>query len=177
MAATRAATLVGGDGIAGGDVCLVIIDPQNDFHDGGSLAVPGADDDTKRTAAFLEKHADRIDTVLVTLDSHQTRHIANPSFWEKPDDAAARPLPFTGIGSKALADGAWRARDPALRDWAESYVAALEAGGLLRHVLRYHAALRVDHAPDGQPRRLLYTCSGGACRRGAPRSRFGPRRR
>ncbi|KAH8047595.1 hydrolase [Aureococcus anophagefferens] len=108
MAATRAATLVGGDGIAGGDVCLVIIDPQNDFHDGGSLAVPGADDDTKRTAAFLEKHADRIDTVLVTLDSHQTRHIANPSFWEKPDDAAARLLPFTVIGSKALADGAWR---------------------------------------------------------------------
>ena len=44
MAATRAATLVGGDGIAGGDVCLVIIDPQNDFHDGGSLAVPGADE-------------------------------------------------------------------------------------------------------------------------------------
>ena len=129
MAATQAATLVGGDGIAGGDVCLVIIDPQNDFHDGGSLAVPGADDDTKRTAAFLEKHADRIDTVLVTLDSHQTRHIANPSFWEKPDDAAARPLPFTVIGSKALADGAWRARDPALRDWAKSYVAALEAGG------------------------------------------------
>ena len=118
MAATRAATLVGGDGIAGGVVCLFIIDPQNDFHDGGSLAVPGADDDTKRTAAFLEKHADRIDTVLVTLDSHQTRHIANPSFWEKPDDAAARPLPFTVIGSKALADGAWRAQQREAKTFA-----------------------------------------------------------
>ena len=127
--ATRAASLVGGEAIAGGDVCLVVIDPQNDFHEGGALAVPGAVEDTERTAAFLTKHVDRIDSVVVTLDSHQVNHIAHGSFWEKPDDAAARPLPFTVISVEDVAAGKWRARDPALRDWARAYVEALAKGG------------------------------------------------
>ena len=29
---------------------LLIIDPQNDFHGGGSLQVPGADEDAQRIA-------------------------------------------------------------------------------------------------------------------------------
>ena len=32
---------------------LLIIDPQNDFHAGGSLAVPGADEDALRLAAWI----------------------------------------------------------------------------------------------------------------------------
>ena len=94
------------------DAALFIIDPQNDFHEGGALAVPGAVEDTERTAAFLTKHVDRIDSVVVTLDSHQVNHIAHGSFWEKPDDAAARPLPRAlGVPRRARA----RARLPEKR--------------------------------------------------------------
>ncbi len=87
----------GGDGNGGGGTgqfALLIIDPQVrlkrspatlfhelhsssfaqvDFHGGGSLAVPGADEDAQRIQAFVAKHVDRISNIFVTLDSHQVR--------------------------------------------------------------------------------------------------------
>lgn len=50
---------------------LLIIDPQVDFHEGGSLGVPGATADTQRLCQFVQQHRDDIDDVFVTLDSHQ----------------------------------------------------------------------------------------------------------
>jgi len=44
---------------------------QVDFHGGGSLAVPGADEDARRIQAFVEANLDRITNIYVTLDSHQ----------------------------------------------------------------------------------------------------------
>ena len=44
---------------------------QVDFHGGGSLAVPGADENARRIQAFVEKHLDDITSIFVTLDSHQ----------------------------------------------------------------------------------------------------------
>ena len=38
-----------------GNACLLIIDPQIDFHEGGSLGVPGATKDSERIAALLLK--------------------------------------------------------------------------------------------------------------------------
>ncbi len=49
---------------------LLIIDPQIDFHPGGSLAVAGANEDTERIAAFINRHISAIDEIYVTLDSH-----------------------------------------------------------------------------------------------------------
>ena len=40
-----------------GGACLLIIDPQADFHEGGSLAVAGATGDSERIAALLLRHA------------------------------------------------------------------------------------------------------------------------
>ncbi len=54
---------------------LLIIDPQVDFHPGGSLAVPGANEDSERIAQFIYKHASAIDEIYVTLDSHHVRHV------------------------------------------------------------------------------------------------------
>ena len=85
------------------------------------------------------------DSVVVTLDSHQVNHIAHGSFWEKPDDAAARPLPFTVISVEDVAAGKWRARDPALRDWARAYVEALAKGGRF--------ARSCGHGPSGSAMR------------------------
>ena len=51
-------------------IALMIVDPQVDFHKGGSLAVEGADEDAERIAAFIDQHAHRIDEIYITLDSH-----------------------------------------------------------------------------------------------------------
>lgn len=50
---------------------MLIIDPQMDFHPpNGTLGVPGAQEDSERTAAFIREHIDEIDDIFVTLDSH-----------------------------------------------------------------------------------------------------------
>ena len=54
-------------------VILLLIDPQIDFHEGGSLAVPGATADSERIAKMITEHGDEIDEIYVTLDSHHVR--------------------------------------------------------------------------------------------------------
>jgi hypothetical protein len=67
-------------------ITLLIIDPQNDFHPGGkiypgsslssivgSLGVPGAIEDSERTASFIRQHINEIDEIYVSLDSHHVR--------------------------------------------------------------------------------------------------------
>ena len=56
---------------------LLIIDPQNDFHKGGSLPVSGAVADSKRAADLIEANLDRISQIYVSLDSHHVMHIAH----------------------------------------------------------------------------------------------------
>lgn len=53
-----------------GGTALLIVDPQMDFHEGGSLAVPGATADAERIARFITDHSDDIDELVVTLDTH-----------------------------------------------------------------------------------------------------------
>jgi hypothetical protein len=36
----------------------------------GSLGVPGAIEDSERTAAFIEQHISEIDEIYVSLDTH-----------------------------------------------------------------------------------------------------------
>lgn len=60
-----------------GGTTLLIVDPQVDFHEGGSLAVPGALDDAERIAHFIANHLNDIDELVVTLDSH---HVSSRMF-------------------------------------------------------------------------------------------------
>jgi nicotinamidase-related amidase len=106
---------------------LLIIDPQNDFHPGGSLAIPTADADAERTARFIRAHARRIDRIVVTLDSHQRVHIAHGIFWV--NDAGDRPPPFTLITRDDVARGKWRAADASKQRAAEAYTRKLEEKG------------------------------------------------
>lgn len=57
-----------------GGTALLIVDPQVDFHEGGSLAVPGAVEDAERIAHFIADHFNDIDELVVTLDSHHVRY-------------------------------------------------------------------------------------------------------
>jgi hypothetical protein len=51
--------------------------PQNDFHAGGTLGVPGALEDSSRIADMIRKHSRDIDEIYVTMDSH---HVSGVRF-------------------------------------------------------------------------------------------------
>ncbi|EQC37429.1 hypothetical protein SDRG_05032 [Saprolegnia diclina VS20] len=122
IAAIEAAAKDGHGGLA-----LFIIDPQVDFHPGGSLAIPTANDDAERTAVFIRKHMGAITQLVITLDSHQRLHIAHGVFWKDLDGVS--PAPFTLITSADVASGKWSPRAPELQAYAYEYTKALEAGG------------------------------------------------
>lgn len=79
--------------------CILIIDPQNDFHEGGSLAVPNADADAQRIADFLENRPNM--PAFVTMDTHDNRHhIFLADSWEvveSGENPGENPPPFTVI--------------------------------------------------------------------------------
>ena len=58
-------------------VILLIIDPQVDFHPGGSLAIANANDDSERTASLILNNIDHIDEIVVTLDTHHVSSFSN----------------------------------------------------------------------------------------------------
>jgi nicotinamidase/pyrazinamidase len=90
---------------------LLLIDVQKDFHSGGSLAIPGADNDSERIVQFIQTNANDIHRMVVTLDSHYKLHIAHPSFWiDNNTEQCNHPKPFTIISSKDIQDGLWKPR-------------------------------------------------------------------
>lgn len=96
-----------------GTTTLLLIDVQHDFHPPhGSLAVTGADADADRIAAFLARHADRLDRVVATMDSHHELHVAHSGFWV--DAEGRHPAPFTPVSSSDVESGRWTP-DPNLR--------------------------------------------------------------
>jgi nicotinamidase-related amidase len=125
------------------EVTLLIIDPQNDFHPGGTLAIPTADSDAERVAAFIRKHARQIDRVVITLDSHQRIHIAHGIFWV--NDAGEHPPAFTLISSDDIARGTWRASDAGKQTAAEAYARKLEEGN------RFTLCIWPEHCIIGSP--------------------------
>lgn len=112
---------------------LLCIDPQVDFMDlpGSALPVTGANEDTKRLSAFVDRMGRRLDDIHVTLDSHHLMHIANPLMWLGADNKP--PNPFTMITVKDVVDGVWRPRYPGWYDRQLNYVRQLEKNG--RYVL------------------------------------------
>lgn len=89
---------------------LLLVDVQKDFHPGGSLAIPTADEDAARIAKLLTEHATKINRVVATMDSHQKLHIAHPGFWLSGEDSKTHPSPFTIISSQDIVDGKWKPR-------------------------------------------------------------------
>jgi nicotinamidase-related amidase len=109
---------------------LLIIDPQCDFCDGpcqGALPVPGAHADMIRLAALVDRLGPRIDSIQVTLDSHQLYHIANPAWWRSAEGEP--PPPFTLISVADVESGRWQARDPDQSAYALAYVQELAEKG------------------------------------------------
>jgi len=113
---------------------LLVIDPQNDFCDpNGSLYVPGAEEDIKRLASFVERMKDKLSDIHVTLDSHRKVDISHPIWWT---DAAGRaPAPFTLISAEDVAAGRWSTRIPSLHERSVAYLRELEKTGRYPHTI------------------------------------------
>jgi len=93
---------------------LLIIDPQNDFHSGGPLAVPGADEDSERIAELIESCGPDISEIIVTLDSHTPMHIANSRFWVSGGTEKISPSNFTTITREDIDANIWLPALPSL---------------------------------------------------------------
>mmetsp|Transcript_7307 Transcript_7307/g.8384 ORF Transcript_7307/g.8384 Transcript_7307/m.8384 type:complete len:295 (+) Transcript_7307:357-1241(+) len=106
---------------------LLIIDPQNDFHPGGSLAIPTANDDAKKIRDLITANIDSLEHIYVTLDTHQRYHIAHSLFWMNKHNE--HPEPFTTITKESVESGEWRATRKEHQSWALTYVSALSKHG------------------------------------------------
>ena len=60
---------------------FTIIDPQNDFIEGGSLEVIGGKKCLDNVVAHLEKHHQDYDLILVSLDTHNRTNLGFPENW------------------------------------------------------------------------------------------------
>ena len=105
-------------------VCLLIIDGQRDFCEGGALPITGAAKDLERVAKMIENHGNDIEDIQLTLDSHFPLHIAHPLWWQ--DASGKHPEPFTLITKEDVEKSVWRPKNPAWNDWALEYTATLE---------------------------------------------------
>ena len=102
---------------------LLLVDFQIDFcHADGSLRVPGAEADLRRTIEFLYANAARIKTVVASLDSHLAFQIFYPTWWA--DEHGRHPSPHTVIDSDSIRRGKFRPLREAA--WSLAYVAELE---------------------------------------------------
>jgi len=124
---------------------LVIVDPQVDFHEGGSLAVAGAKDDSKRLATWIEREGKKISDITVTLDTHKRHHVGHGVYWI--NDKGEQPAPFTLIKSENLKSngGEWQAKNEADRAKAEKYVKDLEATN------KFVVCIWPEHCIEGTP--------------------------
>eukprot|EP01006_Ploeotia_vitrea_P018398 TRINITY_DN49812_c1_g1_i1.p1 TRINITY_DN49812_c1_g1~~TRINITY_DN49812_c1_g1_i1.p1 ORF type:complete len:278 (+),score=4.54 TRINITY_DN49812_c1_g1_i1:36-869(+) len=122
---------------------LLIIDPQNDFHPGGSLGVNGANEDSQRIANLIKKNIDKIDEIIVTLDSHHRNHIAHAIFWQ--NSQGERPPEFSEITAEQVEKGEWFPRNPKLMEHCKKYTKDLERGN------RFKLRIWPEHCLIGTP--------------------------
>lgn len=109
---------------------LLIIDPQNDFHEGGNLAVMGAKADSERIIDLITAKPPA--AIYVSLDTHTPTHIGHQGFWTpEPPFGTVFRVEGGKIMGKAP-DGTDAVYNPVdadkyqgLRDWVVEYVTTL----------------------------------------------------
>ncbi len=123
IAATAAAANLPPAAADARNVHLLLIDMQIDFcHEAGSLHVPGALGDLRRTIEFIYTHAERITQITCSLDSHVPSQIFSPNWWVGA--AGEHPAPFTIVSWQDVRRGRWRPLfEP---EWSVHYVERLE---------------------------------------------------
>ena len=129
-------------------VILVLVDMQIDFvHVDGSLSVPGAVDDTRRTMKWLFNNLDQVTSIAASLDSHLPIQIFFPTWWV--DEHGQQPSPFTTIRSADVKEGKWK---PVYeKEWSEEYVHKLETRAKKELMIWPYHTLIGTHGHDLTP--------------------------
>ena len=125
LAATRAGSAAGLAASADDAlrIALLLIDMQADFvFADGSLSVPGAIEDTRRTIEWMYRNAGHITTIFASLDSHLPLQIFSPAWWQ--DEAGRQAEPYTVITAEAVLRNQWQPRYDI--EWSKTYVKRLE---------------------------------------------------
>jgi len=116
-----------------GPVNMLVIDPQVDFHEEGSLPIPGATADSTRIAKFIDANKDNVNRIVVSLDTHTLRHIGHPGYWKRLD-GMTDPLPkytmFRVVGGIIKAKSGETDIDvepveSKLREWTIKYISTM----------------------------------------------------
>lgn len=103
-------------------ILLLLVDMQVDFiHTHGTLSVPGAVDDTRRTIEWIFKHTPTLTTIAASLDSHLPVQIFYASWWVDADGNP--PTPYTEITAEQVEQGVWRPIYDV--EWSKDYVRKL----------------------------------------------------
>lgn len=82
---------------------LICIDFQNDFLEGGALAVLGGKEDIERTISFINKI--KIDKIICSLDTHTKNQIFHKCYWK--DSNGNSPEDYTIITKEDVMNGKW----------------------------------------------------------------------
>lgn len=135
---------------------LLIIDPQVDFHFGGTCAVQGADEDAEKIAELIKDNIDKIDEVFVTLDSHHRLHIAHSYFWI--NNAGESPPPYTEITVEHMDNKTWFPRNEIAHEKCYEYLQALKNGKEGRQQL----LIKPEHCLIGTEGHAVVSCVNDA---------------
>jgi nicotinamidase/pyrazinamidase len=129
---------------------ILLVDPQKGFHEGGSLAVAGANADAARVASLIRAKFRDITDMYITLDSHHRNHIAHGIAWI--NSCGASPTAFTLISADDAAKEVWKAADPERVQTFKDYAKDLEAKGRFKVcILPEHSLIGTDgHAVEDQ---------------------------
>lgn len=107
---------------------LLIIDPQVDFCDPkGALYVKNAEKDMERVTELIKTKGDTLDSIYVSLDTHNLMDIAHPLFWINAE--GKHPNPFTIISEDDVTERVWFPTRGTMYDRALDYVSALKEQG------------------------------------------------
>ena len=103
---------------------LLLVDMQVDFiHEDGSLSVPGAIEDTRRTIEWIYTNAGQLTTIAASLDSHLPVQIFYGTWWQDQD--GNNPPPFTMISAEDVASEKWLPLYEV--EWSKDYVRKLQS--------------------------------------------------
>jgi nicotinamidase-related amidase len=79
---------------------------QNDFMEGGNLAVPGSRKDIEHLTHFIYNNLDKISQIMCSLDIHSIAQIFHPYWWK--DENGNHPKPYTVIPYDDVQQGKWK---------------------------------------------------------------------
>ena len=82
---------------------LICVDFQNDFLEGGALAVSGGKADVEKTINFINNH--KIDKIICSLDTHTKNQIFHKCYWKNSNGET--PSDYTVITAEDVRNNKW----------------------------------------------------------------------